>query len=154
MLAEGHGENAIKGLVSPTRQRRGLIKKIVAGAEAEEISDRSFDARRGLAVPIHSQHDFLQVLLFPVGNGEPDVRNLAGAGFVENRDGVTRGNRAGIGITAAAFVTGRAAQAIVAQFGQIGERASLALSAGGGSKDAHTEINQATHKASRLDSMM
>src|SRR5260221_13858931 len=98
MLAEGHGEKAVQGLVSANRQRCRLIKKIVAGAEAEEIPDWSFDARRGLAVPVHSQDDSLQVLLFPVGNGEPDVRNLSGAGFVENRDGVAGGNRAGIGI--------------------------------------------------------
>src|SRR3954452_11112697 len=58
---------------------------IFAQAEAEEVADGRFDTGAGLAIPVDTQDDPLQMVGLAVGDSEPDVGDLAGAIGVQHR---------------------------------------------------------------------
>ena len=83
MTRERHGEKRIQRLDGTDCQRRRFKLVIFAETLTEEIADGSFDAGRLLAVPVHAQHDGLQMIWIAAGNGAPEVRDLAGAVFIK-----------------------------------------------------------------------
>ena len=83
-LPERHGEIAVQRLDRRAVQKRRLVDEILAEIQAEEIAHRSFDAGLGIAVPVDAEHDFLQVIRALRGDREPDVRDDAGPGGVED----------------------------------------------------------------------
>src|SRR5947209_2783750 len=106
VLLERHGEEAVQSFIGPDRHGNGLKEKILSRPQTEEIADWSFNAGAVLSIPVHSHNDSLQVVFLFIGNGEPDLRNLAWSGFVEHRDRFAGGNGAEIGIATGAVVTG------------------------------------------------
>src|SRR5262249_41183729 len=59
-----------------------LVDEVLAQVQAEEVAERGFDARMLLVVPPGAQRQLLQVILALSGDGEPDMRNHAGAFLV------------------------------------------------------------------------
>jgi hypothetical protein len=92
---------------------------IFAEAEAEEVADGGFDTGALLVVPIDAQDDALQVIGFVVGDGEPDVRNFAGAGGVEHGLGGAGSDAAKVGVGAGGIGAGSAVQHVGLLEGEI-----------------------------------
>ena len=103
-----HGEKGVERFVRRNGERNGLVKKILAEAETEEIADWGFDAGRGFTVPMHAKDKFFEMKIFGRGDGDPDVRNDARSGDVEQIERSARRNGACVGVAAAAVVTGDA----------------------------------------------
>ena len=108
-----HREKTIQRLVGPDRQRNRLIKVIVAEPQPEEVADRRFDAGRRFPVPVHAQHQRLQMIRIVARNRDPDMRDQAGPGVVQQRERLSRSDGARIRIPAAAVITGGAVLHIV-----------------------------------------
>src|SRR3981081_829487 len=62
VFLKGHGEVGVQSLVRSYRQRKRLIEKVVSQTEAKKVADGSLRAGRRLSVPIHPQHERLQVI--------------------------------------------------------------------------------------------
>ena len=79
-FAERHGKPAIERLLRADRERAGFIEEVLAQPKAEEIPDGGFDGGQRIAVPESAEDQFLEVVAFRGGDGDPDVRDDAGPG--------------------------------------------------------------------------
>jgi len=113
MLLKGHWEETVQRFVGPYAQRNRLIAVIVAEAKPEEITDGRLDARIALAVPVGPQDERLQMPWILARDGEPDVRDDAGAGFVENGQRLAGSDLARVGVGSGTVVAGGALLDIV-----------------------------------------
>ena len=86
MLLEWHGEVAVQCLLGADRERNGLVRKIRAQAQAEEITHRRFYTRIGFAIPIRAQDKSFEVIRIVARNGDPDVAKDCGPVGVEQRE--------------------------------------------------------------------
>ncbi len=68
----------------------GVVEKIIAQTESKKIAHGRFDARRRLTVPVHAQHEFLQMVPFGTGDGDPYMGNDAGTSFVNQGERLAR----------------------------------------------------------------
>src|SRR5579883_211054 len=77
VFLEGHGEKAVERAVVGDGKKLGLPGVIVAEAKTEKIAERGFDTWSRLVVPIHAEHDALEMIRFVTQEREPDVGQLA-----------------------------------------------------------------------------
>ena len=85
-----HLEIGVQRLDGSHGQQRRLIGKVLAKPEAVEIADGDLDRRRRFAVPPGAQNEIFQVQLIVGVDGEPDVRDHAGAGYIEQSSRAAR----------------------------------------------------------------
>ena len=78
----------------------------MAEAETEEIADRGFDAGRVFTVPIYAKDKFFEMEVFGRGDSDPDVRDDARSGDVEQIERSAGSDGASVGVAAAAVITG------------------------------------------------
>src|SRR2546430_1517772 len=98
VFLKGHGEKTIQSFIRAHRKRNCLIQKVVAQAKTEEIANGSFDAGRGLTVPVHAQNELLQVIGVVTSDGEPDMTDKARARFVQYGKRIARCDSAKVSI--------------------------------------------------------
>ena len=79
MLLKRHEEKRVQSFVAADGEKFGFPPMVFAEAEAKKITQRSFDTRSCFVVPVDSQHKFLEVVGLGTRNGDPDVRQHAGA---------------------------------------------------------------------------
>ena len=83
----GHGEKRVQAHITADGKQLRLPRIVVSQTQAEEIANRRFHTRGGLAIPIDAQHDTFQVVGLIARDGKPEVRNLAGPIGVEHGEG-------------------------------------------------------------------
>ena len=149
-LAVRHGEIAVQRFARRAGDPGAFEVHVVAQVEPEEIAHGRFDAGLVLAVPIAAQDQFLKVVIAVGGDGEPDVRDDACAGLLENVEGRAGCDRAGVGIAAGTIVSGLLERAVILRAGvgrehgagvagarRIALRQRVRGSGGGGRAQAH-----------------
>src|SRR5947209_542915 len=83
MPRKRHWEVRVERFFGSYCQKRGLIHGVRAEPQTKEVADGCFYARLALAVPIHPQDNFLQVIRLAGGHCDPDMTNLGGAVLVK-----------------------------------------------------------------------
>ena len=113
MLLKRHREETVQRLVRPHRQRLRLVQVIVSQPKPEEIANGRLDAGRAFPIPIHAQHQRLQVIRIVAGNRDPNMTDRPRPSFVEQRESFPRRNAARIRIPARPVIAGNALLHIV-----------------------------------------
>ena len=105
-FAKGHAEVAVERPDRRAIQKCRLIRVVLPQIEAKEISYRNFHAGLFLTVPIHTQHDLLQMMLAGASHGEPDVSDDARPRSPKDFLRTARRDNPAIVVAAAAVITG------------------------------------------------
>ena len=108
MFLKRHREKAVQRLVRPHRQRQRLIQVIVPQPQPEEIANRSLHARRSFSIPIHAQHQRLQMVRIVACNRDPNMTDHPRPIRVEQRKSLSGSNLRDVRIPPAAVITGNA----------------------------------------------
>ena len=106
MLLKRHRKKTIQRLVRPHRQWLRLVQVIIPQPEPEEIANRCFHAGRAFPIPIHAQHQRLQMIRIVAGNRDPNMTDQPGPSLVEQRKSLPGRNAPRVRIPPRAVIAG------------------------------------------------
>ena len=116
---ERHRKEAVQRTVGSNRERVRRVQEIIAEPQSEKVADRRLHARRGLVVPVHAQHELLQVKRLRARDGDPDVADDAGAGLVRERQRLSGRDRPHVGVSARLIEAGDPLEDVVLRLREV-----------------------------------